>query len=282
MNKVLLHSISTALLSILFLITSCSSDDSSSSGGGGGGGATIPADALLIDSSNKAEASLLTAAFTGVAVSSAFGVETATIATAQDLINTLQDRIQRRLGSSPAIVAGVDLSSEFCPDGGSANGDEVETSTSYIANLTLNGCVDGATTLTGNFSANNTFSASTGPYTSNLSGDLTIVDSSGTIGFNGFSFIVSGDDSTGAYTATAFTFSYSPAGGGGFLTQLTQSLIGNEFVSCELNSGQVLISGASGSQARATINPDGSAILEYHAGDGNFIPTDNSPWPCLI
>lgn len=281
MKRNILNITSAALVSGLVMLSACSSEDSSSSGSSGGG-ATVPANATLINTSSAAESSLATAALAGLSVSTIFAVETTPITTPRDIIDSLLDRINSRIEGKVNIVTGVDLSSEFCPDGGSAEGSETRTSTSYVASLNLNACVDGALTFTGNFSANNTFSISPGPYTTNLSGNLTIIDSSGTSAFNGFSFVSNGDESSGAYTISTFTFSLSLSTGGGFLAQLTQPLVGNEFSPCELTSGQLLLTGASGSQARATINPDGSAVMEFHPGNGNFTPTDNSPLMCLI
>lgn len=281
MKNLLALSASTAFLSGLLFIAGCSSDDNSNSGGGGGA-ATVPENAVLINTSPIAETTTTSAVTTGASLVSIFGVEATTVPTARDIINILLEKIHNRSQNSIAIVTGVDLSADFCPAGGTANGDEVETLTSYVANITFDACSDGFATITGTISINSTFSDSAGPYTDNLSGTLTVVLGSSSVGFNSFSFLQSGDDSTGAYTITAFTFAIDPSPGGGYLVQLTQPLIGNEFVSCELTGGQVLVTGASGSQARATVNPGGSVKIEFHSGDGNFVETDNSPILCLI
>jgi len=277
MNKFLTLSISTALLSGLFLITSCSSDDN----GGGGGSAAVPANAILIDSSDKAETTTLFAVGTGTAIVSVFGVETSSAPTAKDILNIVFDKVHDNSQTSVAFVNGVAFN-EPCDVSGSISGDETETATSYNATANFNACNDGSITLAGKVSINTTFSATTGPYTAKASGNLTATFSSGSLGFNGFNFAESGDDSTGAYTTTVFTFAINPSAGGGYAAKLTQPLVGNEFVSCELTSGQVLITGAQGSQARATVNPDGSVKIEYHSGDGNFVETDNSPLVCLV
>ena len=81
---------------------------------------------------------------------------------------------------------------------------------------------------------------------------------------------------------TTFTYAINPSTGGGYAVQVTQALVGNTNLSCELSAGQVLVSGAAGSQARGTVNTDHSVKVEYHSGDGKFIETDNSPLPCLI
>lgn len=281
MNNYLTHTIPAAVLSALFLISSCSSS-SDSTAPAAPTAPTVPANAILIDSSATAEATMTSAVGTGILIASAFGVETAPAITAKDIINNILERANINGHSSVSLVTGVDLTSEFCPSGGTASGDETETATSYTANITFNNCTDGEISLTGNLAINATFTATDdGPYTANLSGDLTISFSGETIGFNGFNYAENGNDGTGDYTITSFTYAINPSAGGGFLVELTQALVGNTNLSCELSSGQILLSGAAGSQARATINIDGSATVEYHSGDGNFIETDNSPFPCL-
>lgn len=270
---------STLLLTGLILITGCSSDDSSS----GGGSAAVPANAILIDSSAKAESTAVSAVATGDAIISIFAVETSTTLTGKDILNIAIDKVLNNRQDPASIATGVDLSGDFCPSGGSASGDETGTSTTYNATVNFNACSDGSITLTGTFSINATFTVDEdGPYTVNASGNLTATFNGGSVGFNGFSFIQSGDDGTGAFITTTFTYAINPSAGGGFAVQLTQPLVGTENVSCQLSSGQVLVTGAAGSQARATVNAGGSVKIEYHNGDGNFVETDNSPLACLI
>lgn len=279
MNKYLTTSASTVFLSGLLLITGCSSSDDSS--GPASLPATVPANAVLIDSSTVAESTTSSAVAVGVAVTSVFGVETATPITAQDIINTILDRVNDKTRNSAAIVNGVAIN-EQCDIGGTITGDETETSSTYNATINYNECNDGVFTLTGTATINATFTDPAGPYSASITATLTAVTSTMSFGFNGLNFAQNGNDDTGAYTTTMFTFAVNPSTGGGYAVQLTQSLIGNEFVSCELTSGQVLVTGANDSQARATVNPNGSAKIEYHSGDGIFIETDNSPVFCLI
>ncbi len=277
MNKLITLTTSAALLSGLLLVTGCSS------GGDDGPAATaVPANAILIDSSEKAETTTTTAVATGNSIVSAFAVEISPTLTGKDILNIAIDKVRNNNRGSSSLATGVAFS-EPCLVSGSISGDETETSTSFSGTASFNACNDGFITLTGTISISATFTATDdGPYTVNASGNLTATFSSGSLGFNGFSFAQSGDDSTGAYTITTFTYAIDPSTGGGYLVQLTQPLVGNEYVSCQLTSGQVLITGASGSQARGTVNPDGTAKVEYHSGDGNFVETDNSPLPCLI
>jgi len=277
MNRLITSGISTALLSGLLLTTGCTSSDDSS----GGGSAAVPANAILIDNSAVAESTSRSAVSTGSTIASVFGVEASAAITATDVLNLALKTLRNNNQGSTSSTTGVAFS-DPCTNGGSVSGNETETGSSYNATATFNSCVEGSITLNGNFSVNSTFTNPSGPYTINASGNLVASFSGGNFGFNGFSFIESGDDSTGAYTTTRFTFAIDPSGGGGYAVQLTQPLVGNEFVSCELSSGQILVTGASGSQARATINSDGSAKIEYHNGDGNFIETANSPLACLI
>jgi hypothetical protein len=278
MNKYLTLSTSAALLSGLFLITGCSS----SGDDGGTPSATVPANAILINDSATAEATLISAVSTGNSIVSAFGVETSNPLTARDVINVVLDKFKSGGQNSSSIATGVDLSDQICISG-TASGDETETDTSYNASITFNECDIGSGLIfTGSLSISSTWTAS-GTYSDNASGNLTVTftaDNS-SVGFNGLSYAENGNESTGDYTITKFTYVIDPSAGGGFLTQLTQPLVGNTYVSCELSSGQVLVTGAAGSQARATVNSDGSAKMEYHSGDGNFIETDNSPLACL-
>lgn len=270
---------STALLSGLLLITGCSSDD-----GGGSSAAAVPNNAVLIDSSATAEDTVTSAVATGIGFVSVFGVETYTPLTGKDIINLAIDNIRGNTQNLPPIVSGVDLSSEICITG-TASGTESQTLTSFSATATLNACeIASGIFFSGSLTLNSTFTDGPGPYSDTASGSLTVTftENNTSIGFNGFNYAESGDTSTGAYTVTTFTYAINPSTGGGFAVQVTQALVGNTNLSCELSAGQVLVSGASGSQARGTVNNDGSVKVEYHSGDGNFIETDNSPLPCLI
>ena len=278
MNKFLTISASTTLLLGVFLITGCSSSDD----GGTTTTASVPANAILIDSSAVAEATTVSAVATGEAIISAFGVVTSTNLTGKDILNIAIDKVRNNNLGSSSLATGV-VFSENCAVSGTISGDSTETATSLSATVTFNACNDGFITLTGTIILSATFTAALdGPYTVNASGNLTAITSSFSVGFNGFSFAETGNDGTGDFTTTTFTYTIDPSTGGGYNVQLTQPLVGNEFVSCKLTSGQILVTGAAGSQARGTVNPDGSVKIEYHNGDGNFIETDNSPLACLI
>jgi len=271
----------TAILSGLLIITGCSSSDEGSSSGGG---VTVPANAILIDNSATAESTTVSAVATGHGFVGAFGIQTSAAHTAKDIIDIIFDKIPGNFQNTQAIVSGVDLSSELCLTG-TASGDATETSSSFSASATLNACeVAPGLFFTGSMVINSTFSTTTGAYSDTASGNLSVYDSGSgiSIGFNGFNYAETGNENSGDYTVSTFTYAIDPSTGGGYAVQVTQPLVGNFFEVCELTSGQVLISGASGSQARGTVNPDRSVTVEYHSGDGNFIPTDNSPLPCLI
>ena len=265
------------LFALVGLGAACSSD------GGSSGSAAVPANAILIDNSATAESTTITAVGTGDAIISAFGVEVTTTLTGKDIINVVLEKAHNRNLISAAVVNGVAFN-EPCLVSGSISGDETGSSTSYNATATFNACDDGdGFVFNGNITISETFSSNlTGPYTEQASGNLNVTFSGGSLGFNGFNYAANGDDSTGNYTVTIFTFAINPSTGGGYAVQLTQSLVGNEFRVCELSSGQILITGASGSQARATINPNDTTKVEYHSGDGNFVETDNSPLGCLV
>ena len=285
MNRFLTISAHTTLLLGIFLIAGCSSSDDGGATTDDGGTTTtssVPANAILIDSSAVAEATTVSAIATGDAIISAFGVETSTPLTGKDILNIAIDKVRNNNLVSSSLATGVAFS-EPCAVSGTISGDETETSTSYIATATFNECYDGFITITGTISISATFTENLdGPYTVNASGNLTASTSDFSVGFNGFSFAETGNDRTGDFTTTTFTYSIDPSTGGGYAVQLTQPLVGNEFVSCKLTSGQILITGASNSQARGTVNPDGTVKIEYHSGDGIFVETDNSPLACLI
>lgn len=278
MNKYLTISASTVLLIAgLFLTTGCSSSDD----GGGSGGTAVPSNAVLIDDSATAEGTLRTAIGTGDMITSAFGVEASTPLTAKDILDIVLDKAKSSDQNLPDVAIGADLSS-ICITG-TASGDETETDTSYSASMTFNACeVEYDLFFTGSLTISSTWSNETSNYTDTASGNLTVTYSTESIGFNGFNFTENGNELSGDYTVTTFTYTINPSTGGGFAAQLTQPIVGNNYVSCGVSSGQVLVTGAESSQARATFNTDGSAKSEYHGGDGNFIETDNSPLPCLI
>jgi len=260
----------------------------SSSSGGGGGGGVVPENAVLIDSSPVAEATATSAIATGLTVTLFTGIEATPPLTARDIINTILDTIRNNRQSSISIVTGVDLSSDFCLEGGSASGEESETATTYLLDIDFVACQTGSFTLDGDLLVNETFAADVGPYTENISGNLTItgfpvVPGISSFTMSNFDIRTNGDDSTGEFTVTSFNFTFDTDAGGGYLAELTQNLAGTEGnPTCEVTGGQILITGAAGSQARVTINSDGAMTIDYHNGDGNFAETDNSPVPCLI
>lgn len=288
MNKYVTISTSAALLSGLFLISGCSSSDDN-----GVPGAGVPANAVTIADSTTAETTTAAAIGSGVTFVGAFGIEASTTVTGRDILNIALDKMDRDTSTTTNVVAGVAFN-DPCLSSGSVSGDQTETPTSFSGTANFNACNDGdGLTIKGSISGNGTSTDPSGPYNINLSGNLTLTFdansnasfggySGGSIGFNGFNYAASGDDSNGSYTVTTFTYALAPSNGGGFAVQLSQPLVGNELESCELTSGQVLVSGAGGSQARGTVNPNGTVTVEYHNGDGNFVESANSPLPCLL
>ena len=279
MNKFIRLSTFTALCSGLFLITGCSSGGD----GGSGPGAGVPANAITIADSITAETTTSTAVATGTIFISAIGIETSTTVTGRDILNIVLDKMNNNKNSTDLATGAI--FNESCL-AGSISVDETGTDQASSATIIFNACnVGGGIIFNGSISGSQTSTLPSGPYTINIAGNLTITfdGSNESVGFNGFTYVANGNDSTGAYTVTTFTYAIAPSSGGGFAVELSQPFVGNDFFStCQLSSGQVLVTGAAGSQARGTVNANGTVKVEYHAGNGNFVESDNSPVGCLL
>lgn len=280
MNKFIRLSTFTALCSGLFLITGCSS----SGDGGSGPGAGVPANAITIADSITAETTISTAVASGTVFISAIGIETSTTVTGRDILNIVLEKMNNNKNTTHLATGTVFNDSCLA---GSISVNETGTEEASSVTINFNACnVGGGLIFNGGISGSQTSTLPSGPYTINITGNLTITfdGSNESVGFNGFTYVASGNDSTGDYTVTTFTYAIAPSSGGGFAVELSRAFVGNDSLptSCQLSSGQVLVTGAAGSQARGTVNANGTVKVEYHSGDGNFVESDNSPVGCLL
>lgn len=259
---------SAALLSGLFLITGCSSDD-----GSGGGGAAVPANAITIDSTN-AESTVLSAATSAASLESAFsalGVETTQSLSLESTLDIISPLAKDLLNSATSNNATGVTISEPCTDGGSISGSVTEstngTTSTEIGSVSFNSCNFSGFIITGSFSFNETYDLSTGIYTDNSSGSITMNDanSNNSFSFTGFVYAETGNTLTFTYTTTqlsyAINFVSNGSSGGGFLVTLSAPIVESTGDSCP-ESGHITITGANGTTAEGIYNGDGTMTIK--------------------
>lgn len=268
MNKLITLSTTTALISGLALVSGCSSDDASP-------GATVPANAIVIDAAN-AESTVAAAISSNGVFDAALGVETVSTMAADDAMDVIKPLIIGKSANS-----GIDLAS------GVAYGDTVACSNpggtfSYSGNETSDGdiysdtgsatfvnCTEMDFTINGSLSFSFTENYSTGAYTDNASGSLSIIASGEAIkfSFNGLNFAENGNYFAGTYTISAMTYSVDfivdGAGSGGFLVSLTAPIVESSggSTSCP-ESGHITVTGANGSTAEGIYNGGDSMTIK--------------------
>lgn len=276
MNKLKTLSISTALLSSITLITACSSDD------GGSSAASVPANAIVIDSTN-AETTVLTAANSAASLESAFsalGVETTqslSLEDTLDIISPLVNNLSNNASQNSATGIAID---EPCPDGGSISGSATEstngTTTTDSGSVTFSSCNYSGFIINGSFSFTDTSDLSTGDYSDNASGSITMSDanSNSSFSFTGFVYAETGDNFNFTYTTTQLTYAINfvanGTAGGGFLVTLTAPIVESNGDRCP-ESGHLTITGANGTTAEGIYNGDGTMTIKANGEIVNTI-----------
>ena len=228
----------------------------------------IPADATLIDSNNALTVGAAAVSSTSTDfLDSATAVQTS-LPPAQKTISMVSKYIREANKTVNNTVTAA-TSSFACIVSGSISITPLSNNSGAI--LAFNNCNDdGVTSLNGSFLFSGTSNQTTGSYTSSGNGSLTV--SSNAQSFTmAFDFSETGNDSDGSFS-TNMSFSISGSSVN-FLAETSSNLTGiyNNFTGITtFDGGQLLVSGAQGTQLQITINVDGSADVELNTGNGIF------------
>ena len=274
-------SIASVVISTLAMFGCSSSDD------GGGTVAAVPASAVTITETNAkdvvSQATLGGAAL--VDLIPVVGADLALAPSANDIIVLAVDKV-KDISNVTALNLPVAEEINIPCDLGSITGTGTETETSASGTITFNDCVLGSVTLTGTITFNASIDLSTQDWVLNMAGNLSGATSTITTTLSDLTINETGNDLTSEFSLNTYTFALDYSIGGGFLTQLLAPITGNELQGCPLSprSGIVLVTGADSTQAKGTINSDGSVTIEYNNGSGTFTeitePPPGSPYPC--
>ena len=273
MNKYLTLAASTALLSGLLLITGCSS-----SGDGAAPGslpATLPANATVIDDTN-AEPIIAAVASSLRTFDQALAVGTTPVMGLNAALDIVKPMIKNSSKNS-----GIDLATGVAfSEGGacdvagtySVSGDETDDGTNYSETFTatFTGCDDGfGFIIDGSLSGTFTENYSTGAYTDNVSGTLsvTLVSTTDTVkvSFTGLAFEESGNNFDYTYTTTKSTFALVIVVNGttqfAFLAELSAPIVESTGDFCA-DSGHILVTGGNDSTAEGIYNGDNTMTIK--------------------
>lgn len=280
MNKVIILSTSTAVLSGLLIMTGCSSSDDDGSPGSVAG---VPANAVVIDAAN-AEATVASSITTVEQLDIALSVETTPAMGLKDALALVEPRIDsikntlKNSGADPAYVLAVSESGNCDVSGTfSFTGEEGGTFPSFTdsGNVTLVNCNDGlGFIMNGNISWLESWNNETGDYSDTVTGSLSMEmtgDSSNfKFNFSGLDFAETGNDlvfGSETYTITRATYAIDfitdGASAAGFVVNLTANIIESSGgdSSCP-ESGHITITGANGSTAEGIYNGDGTMTIK--------------------
>ncbi len=209
----------------------------------------------------------------------------------RDITNLAIDKAMSMQDSGLAgLPTGVVIEPIPCTGGGTITGDVTDTSAGPVLSVTgtatFNQCTEAGITLNGTVTFSQSIDSSDSTYAITMAGNLSGSDGVDSVTLNNLSFDQTGDLDTGASTINTFTFSVDFSDGGGFSAELLAAIVSNEGLSCPVSpsSGVVLVTGASNTQAKGTVNGDGTVTVEFNPGSGTFIPVttpgDGSPYPC--
>lgn len=266
MNKLVTFSTTTALLSGLVLVTGCSS------GGGGSTGASVPANAIVIDSTN-AETTVQSAASSADNLATVLAVDSHQFINLQSALDVVKPLLKNITDNPSANTATGITYSEPCSGGGSISGSfnssGDDTNYSDSGSGSFNACVEAGFTINGSISFSNSGSYVTGAYTENASGSLNMLFNGGSdsFKFTGFVLAITGNNQTFEYSINQLTYSidYVIGGtqGGGFLVTLTAPIVENNggSFSCP-ESGHITVTGANGTTAEGIYNGDNTMTIK--------------------
>jgi len=100
---------------------------------------------------------------------------------------------------------------------------------------------------------------------------------------SGLSFSETGNEISGDYTISTYTYAVDFGGSEGFLAELEAPIVGNNGNTCP-DSGAILVTGSDDTQGKGTIVPgisvDNDIRVEYKDSTGTFVEATGSPVPC--
>lgn len=280
MNRLITSGISTTLLSGLLITAGCSSSSDSSNGSTGGGGvASVPANAIVLDTTN-AEPTVATSVTSADSLSLVLGAGATPAIGLKDALKLIKPRIDnikntlRNSGSDPVYGVAVSDSGNCLRNGSfSFTGDEGGTSPNFTdsGTVTATNCDDGdGAIINGSFSWVQSWNNVTGNYNDTLSGSFSIEFNggglSGKFSFNGLDYAETGNDlTTGSetYNVSKATFAIDLPGGNGFLVNLSAPIIESVggYDHCP-ESGGILITGANGTTAEGIYNGNNTMTIK--------------------
>ena len=284
MSGLISRSAIPAILLASLISYGCSSDDDS---GGAAPGASVPANAVVITEANAYE-TVVSAIGIGSSLVDAVPVvvEITPSPTYREIIEFVTDKAKNAGGTSGisvSIPTGIEETIP-CSGGGEITINSTDTETSSSGTAVINNCIEGGITLNGSLTFNFTWNLETYAYSDSIQGNLSGNLGEQTFSLNGLNLQETGNELSGDYSINTYTYSVDSSVGGGFLVELLAAIVGNDFDGQCPVSGTILVTGANNTQAKATINSDGTVTVEYNDGSGTFtevtIPAPGSPYPC--
>ena len=204
------------------------------------------------------------------------GTEVAQAPSALDIVKLTEDVAMNRSGMTTlSTPAGITEDSP-CDNGiGSfSNTYDTPTPTSRTGSISFTGCNLAGDNLNGELTYDLEWTDPSGPYTYHVTGNVTANSNNNMTAIGNLDYMVTGDTDTGDYSVDPFNHSVDYSGGHGFAVSLLEPVTGNVNPDneCPL-TGTVLVTGANGTQAKATIDYP-NINIEVDDGSGTFTPVD--------
>ena len=280
MSKIYSHFAITSVLISSLAIFGCSSDD-----GGGAAAPTVPTGAVVITEANAKDV-----------VSDALGVgndlvnslptlaEIDQTPLARDIINLAISKVKNVTSETGLnIPTGVDFLEPCDNPSGTISGSYTESGNTISGTITFTDCTVFGITFNGTLDFAFSFDDVTGAFSDDLQGTISGSDGVETATLSNLHFNESGNLFMYNYSLNNYDFTADFTGGGGFLVELIEAIVGDMLLICP-SSGEILVTGANGTQAMATINSDDTVKIEFNDGSGTFVevtePPPGSPFPC--
>ncbi|MCP4488893.1 MAG: hypothetical protein GY820_16520 [Gammaproteobacteria bacterium] len=232
--------------------------------GGGGGDSTVtptlPKDATTIDDTNA-----YNVAWSAIGIFAYMREIEGLTAPVSDVIRMVSEKVFVAKTHRLRSTASREQITEECPYGGSVTTSYDETSTTYSASVSYEGCDEGYVITNGGYSYDDEWN-STGDYTVSSNGSMSSKYDFGTITVE-LDFEETGNFYDGGYS---YIMDYSQSGDiYNYLFTTTQPFSG---VYQGVNSGQVLVEGANNTKLLITVISINLAEVSLNNGSGTFVP----------
>lgn len=259
----------SSLIALSAISSGCSSSDSNSDRSKGGSlSLIIPTDAVKITADNATTISQNVTSTTNETLN-IIGIESSSLPI-NNTFALISQTLQLR-NREPLLAPSGIIDSYNCINAGTITDDYTETATGWSGTYTFSDCDEIGYSVDGSFSYQYLEDDVTADYSDNANGSLKITSTveSFTLAFN---FSESGNYDTGDYNIE-LNYSVSGASIGGFLTETSETLTGQNFNN--LSAGQFIVSGAEKSRLRITITSTTTADVELDTGNGTFVAHDS-------